>query len=421
MPRKPAYRPTRGVVRKGPSVTREMRDAATAPKVRYFKPRRALKKAGAPETSHGIPIANATLGYNFARDRSLTDQITGLPLSFTRSSPAWHFDNNGLLVSAANDVARFDHDLNGVSLGLLMEGSSTNVALWSRTLAQSAWVKTNASVLKNQLGIDGAVGSASSMTATAANATVLQTVASTVVDHTFSVYLKRLTGTGQVNITVDDGVTWQSVSLTNVYQRFETTKTVAPVFGIQITVNGDSIAMDLAQVEVSSFSTSPIITAAATVSHAVDVCQTTDLSWYNEAGGTYYVRASQVGSPALAEIIRIDNNADRAVSLRQNSIVPSAITVDSGFNTLNLTGSGRAPGVSFRMALALLNNDAQLYQDGVDEGAFILVDMPISVSSTTLRIGNGVANANTYTGHIQEFAYSPVRHDNAFLQSITAP
>ncbi len=49
MPRKPPYRPTRGPRRRGPKVTREMRDKATAPKVRYVKPNRARIRGKPPE------------------------------------------------------------------------------------------------------------------------------------------------------------------------------------------------------------------------------------------------------------------------------------------------------------------------------------------------------------------------------------
>ena len=60
--------------------------------------------------------------------------------------------------------------------GLLIEETRTNVVLHNRDLTNAAWVKTNMTAVKDQTGVDGVANSASKITATAANATVLQTI-----------------------------------------------------------------------------------------------------------------------------------------------------------------------------------------------------------------------------------------------------
>ncbi|WP_020472366.1 hypothetical protein [Zavarzinella formosa] len=56
-------------------------------------------------------------------------------------------------------------------------GTLTNYALWCRDMTNAAWVATNATVLKDQTGANGSASAASSILATANNATVLQTIA----------------------------------------------------------------------------------------------------------------------------------------------------------------------------------------------------------------------------------------------------
>lgn len=61
-------------------------------------------------------------------------------------------------------------------LGLFAERASTNYCLWCRDLTNAAWTKTNCSAAKTAAGADGVASSASTITATGANATVYQTV-----------------------------------------------------------------------------------------------------------------------------------------------------------------------------------------------------------------------------------------------------
>ena len=194
-------------------------------------------------------------------------------ISIARASAAWYFNSVGNLTQAATDVPRFDYDHATLQArGLLTEGARTNIALHSRDFTQAAWVKTNITAALNVTGIDGAANTASQLTATAANGTALQTITSASASHVSSFFARRITGTGTVEITQDNGASWTAITLTSAWQRFAIpVATIAnPVIGFRLVTSGDVIAVDVAQCEVGTFATSPIITGAASVTRAAE-------------------------------------------------------------------------------------------------------------------------------------------------------
>lgn len=120
--------------------------------------------------------------------------------------------------------------------------------LWNRDLTNVAWVATNVTPLKNQTGADGSANVASSITATAINGTILQTITLASSTVLFSVDVKRLVGTGTLEMTVDGGTTWTIVATSASYaQKFIVQAAVTnPVIGFRIGISGDSFAVDFA-------------------------------------------------------------------------------------------------------------------------------------------------------------------------------
>lgn len=120
--------------------------------------------------------------------------------------------------------------------------------LWNRDLSNAAWVKTNMTAAKDQAGADGTASAASSLLATAANATCLQTITLASSTVLLQVDIKRLVGTGNVDFTVDGGTTWTTVAITAAYsQKFIVQAAVTnPVLGFRLATSGDKIAVDFA-------------------------------------------------------------------------------------------------------------------------------------------------------------------------------
>jgi hypothetical protein len=160
---------------------------------------------------------------------------------------------------------------NPTSNGILIEEVRTNRLLWNRDATQTQWVKTNITAVKDQTGIDGVANAASSLTATDDNGTCIQTITLAAGNRTGSVYLKRLTGTGLIQVTLD-GSTYSTVELSDTewYRIVLSGSVTNPTVGIKIAVDGDAVAMDYGQVEDGLFATSPILTTTATATRALD-------------------------------------------------------------------------------------------------------------------------------------------------------
>ena len=75
------------------------------------------------EVTADYPTIKPSLNLNFARSRSLDSRIT-----FTRASVGTYVGRDGLIKTAGENEARFDHDPETLeSLGLLIEESRTNI------------------------------------------------------------------------------------------------------------------------------------------------------------------------------------------------------------------------------------------------------------------------------------------------------
>lgn len=187
-----------------------------------------------------------------------------------------------LLLGPGNSIVGYAPDINGIvqifptfapritqGRGLWAEGRYTNSALWCRDLTNAVWAATTMTVAKNKIGADNVVNAASSLTASAPLATVLQTITlgSTLV--VGSAYVKRLTGVGTVSMTID-GTTYtditaliNSTTYTKVSVLSQTL--VNPIVGFQLSTSGDAIIVDFVQLENNTYSTTPLPTTSATV------------------------------------------------------------------------------------------------------------------------------------------------------------
>ena len=110
-------------------------------------------------------------------------------------------------------------------------------------LLTTGW--TNTDTTDSQVAVAAPNGSANSIevTATAGNGTLLASLSLLASPYTFSVWLKRKTGTGTVEITVD-GTTYVTAAVTSDWQRFSTTLTPSAgtkTPGIRLVTSGDAV------------------------------------------------------------------------------------------------------------------------------------------------------------------------------------
>lgn len=140
---------------------------------------------------------------------------------------------------------------NGVAVHTNITRQETNLLTYSEQFDNAAWVKNNATVTANSTTDPNGGSTADTLTATSSNATIYQTVTLANSPYTFSIYLKRKTGTGTVSITVD-GTTLENVTLTSSWVRFDTHLTPTAgsnTVGIKINTNGDEVYAWGAQLE----------------------------------------------------------------------------------------------------------------------------------------------------------------------------
>lgn len=151
------------------------------------------------------------------------------------------------VVTEATGAAIADDTLKGY----LSEGQRTNRCLYSEDFTNAAWVKTNCTISADSIAAPNGATTADTLTATAGNATMIQdlgVVASA--SKAGGVWLKRKTGSGNIQLTMDNGTGWTTVAVTGTWTRFSKIQTLADEdFGIRIVTSGDEIYVWGGQVE----------------------------------------------------------------------------------------------------------------------------------------------------------------------------
>jgi len=346
-------------------------------------------------------------------------------LTYTNSSTTrYYFGADGLLKTAAANEAIFEFSPStGAMLGMRWEMEArTNMARWNRDLTNAAWTKTNGTAAKDQTGLAGVANAASSFTATSANATCLQSITSASAARVTSFYLKRLTGTGTVNITQDNGTTWTAVTLTSAYQRFQVTATAAdPVIGIRVVTSGDAVAFDFAQHETpATVASSPILTTTAAVTRAADVLTASAITpWYRQDEGTIVFEgiATQLNGGGLY-VFSDGTNSERHLHSISGTGMSTAVTFDGGVTQQSSsTANTTTAGAVFRSAFRYKLNDFGISMNG---GAVVADTAGTLPAITQLKLGaSAPAGASVTMGYARRFQYFPTRLTDSQLQGLS--
>lgn len=232
-------------------------DARSALAVR---PKQRKTRSGA-KACDDFPFPGATLDIDWHDNRAYSSP-TGFvdPLSLvtiTADGPRTYFDENGILQTAATGVPRIsswggeaNNLCNPAYKGLFCHPAITNHLIWSRDLTQADWVKTDCTAALDQVGIDGAANSASSLTANAENATAYISVSglNSSYYYFYGLWARRLSGSGAVHYTPNGGANWYGVTFNSsgyweLSEQYLTAVSTTS-FGIRIVTSGDSIALD---------------------------------------------------------------------------------------------------------------------------------------------------------------------------------
>ena len=286
-----------------------------------------------------------------------------------------YIDDDGVLQSAAADAPRFETV--GGRRGVLLEPVGTNNLLYARDLTQAEWVESNATTALDQIGEDGVVNSASSFLATAANATVLQTLVLAAADYAYSVSIKRITGTGNIEVTDDNGGAWTDISgslSTAAWYRHTITRSQAnPICGIRIVTNTDKISVDFNQLEAGKFASSRILTTVAVVTRTTE---STFPYWTLPTGlfddkGTAIVwwRPGYPASAHSAVVKGILTPVDTSVGIMQ-TFEDDIYSADAGANLAIKTAAWIAANIWYKLVVkwGYLVGVQKKFRVGVDTG-----------------------------------------------------
>lgn len=227
-------------------------------------------------------------------------------------------------------------------LGYLAEGQIQNRCLYSSDFTNAAWVSGGGGITVggSAAGPDGVTYTTITLTASGANGTLIQDLG--VVGSaakTGSVWLKRKTGTGNIDLTMDGGSTWTTKTITSSWARYSVTQTLANEdFGIRIVTSGDEVYAAFAQVETQSFATSNIATTSGAVTRNADVL-TYPAGNMSDTAGTAYAEISSEWSTNVGTGYVVATTANGRMIYQANTNGTTDIRVYDG-TTVGVSAAG---------------------------------------------------------------------------------
>lgn len=192
-----------------------------------------------------FPAIKPSLSLDFANTKKLDPRIT-----FTRTTTATYYD--------------------GVTTAM----AEQNLLLQSQDYS-ATWTVTNLTPVTGKTAPDS-TSTATEFTAGAANAVLTQGYTAVAGSYTFSVWLRRVTGTGNIDIAADNG-TWTTKVITGTWARYDVTQTVAAgskTAGVRVVTSGDAIEVWGAQLEQRSSATAYTATTTQRITNYIPVLLT---------------------------------------------------------------------------------------------------------------------------------------------------
>ena len=409
------------------------------------------KVTGALEVTQEYPSIRPTFDLNFAATKTLDRRVT-----FNRDSFATYIDDLGLVRTVSNNVPRFDHDsATGESLGLLVEEERTNLSYNSQDFtnnsSSTAWRTGSGysrATLVSNTGIDDPSGGStasrwSSGTTNSAELIyhILPAALTVGATYTASVWMRRVTQTGPVELILGDNVAVNVTSQLDAvpfgqWVRVSASRTITGSGGtrayIAVKPNGSSpTTIDIwgYQAEEGHFVTSYIPTSDATVTRAADRAYINDVrvyDWFNELEGTVMYEHTQIPSggsaryPSMGFGLTNSGTSTRSVQVFYNIANEDTyyLVRTSGGDVSNI-GSGSGFFTPAKVSFCYKKDDFVLARNGSIVGTDTSGDLPDNFFFLSLG-QNGASNtSHVLNARIKRFSYYPKRLPNAQLQGLT--
>ena len=360
-------------------------------------------------------------------DFDLTDPTTAVYFSCSRAADGCFAENaDGSWTRFAAATPRI------TTKGLLTELARSNIVRWNRDLTNAQWGKTNMTVAKDQTGVDNVANSASRMTATAANATITNLCSAAAGNKQLSAFVKRLVGTGTVEMKLATTL-WEAITVTSQWTRVNVAVVNAgnPSMGFRLGTSGDSIAVDLVQMEAAGstiFLSSPIETQGATVARPADIVWADIAALGLVVGPTGTVFAQIVPSlpitAAAQDFLELD---DGTVTNRLLLRRRAADSIPQGYNIVNsvnvglagsVLGTALAQDTRAKVAISVATGAQAGTKDGGTGVSFTAATPQVPLSTLWLG-GASAAGTNPYWGWFERVKVYPTQKTLAELQAMT--
>ena len=343
----------------------------------------------------------------------------------TRATSATRVNANGLIESVASGIPRLDYPLGGGCPALLVEPAATNLALHSRDLTNAVWSGTTVTTTKNAVGADGTASGATTITATAASGTVLQALAHASQSRIFSAYIRRVSGTGTIQLTTNGGTNWDTVTITSGYtQVASVARTVASgTVGIRLAVSGDVIEVDYTQGEVGPVATSVIPTTTTSVTRNADVISLSGAvsGCIGQTEGTIYAEVDlrNLNSGVFRRVFSLhDTTTSNVIQVftSDSSSLLTASVITSGISQASITTASAVTGVA-KIAIGYALNNVAFFVNGLQVGA---TDTSATIPAcSAINIGASAAGGSFFNDRIRSVALYTTRLTNQELATLT--
>ncbi|BCH20168.1 SGNH/GDSL hydrolase family protein [Mesorhizobium sp. L-2-11] len=299
----------------------------------------------------------------------------------------------------------------------------------TKTISSSAlvWVATNMTVAQNQVGIDGVANSASLLTATAADATVSQAITQASLLRAQDAYVKRVTGSGAVSMSMDGGATWTVITPTARWARLSIpNQTLAnPTVLIKLATSGDAIAVDCFQNEpgTATYPSSPMPTTTTAVVRSADAITipTSALPGDFSTFSVYAVVSTEAANTDIRGVWCLDAGAtsERIIAMLSSITVGALQMFNANVLQMNVLAGAGDPFIRHRQMASLIAGAARFGMDGTLGTTDTVFTAPTVF--TTFRLGAlGPGGLTPLGGWIEEIIIVPRAAGDAEIRNVTA-
>lgn len=287
-----------------------------------------------------------------------------------------------------------------------------------RDMTNAAWTATDITAAKDGVGIDGVANSCSRLTCDVDGGKITQTLTAAASSRTYHCFIKRVTGTGTISLTQDDGAT--STDITSSINASTFTRVALnasqlnAVFGIIMGTATDVILVDFNQFEAGAFATSPMATAGAV--RNADVLTYVFSGNASATEGTAYAELTNEQTTMGAASVAVSFAAATHPLYCANGAPATRISMFDGTTNLDKSSlTSLVTGIRKRAS-----SWGALGQVVTGDGATVATAaFDGNIGSTAIGIGCTGAGGSSFNGTLKNVHIWRTQFPSALLQTIT--